>query len=198
MHLNNKLMISKSKGILTTLPKIATGTCSRRLAVRGPARPAGLGAGGARGCPGSGTAGSDGWHTRCPGWGQCRRRSGRCSRAGGRCQQRQRDAGLGSSPYPRGGDAGPAATAPGATLSQGRVSAGGCSYGLPLPCSTVGMVQVMARADGERLWGGSRALATALAGVGGPGPGCVRVPQPGWVQECRGTCPGTQTTKLSP
>lgn len=173
-------MISKSKGILTTLPKIATGTCSRRLAVRGPARPAGLGAGGARGCPGSGTAGSDGWHTRCPGWGQCRRRSGRCCRAGGRCQQRQRDAGLGSSPCPRGGDAGPAATAPGATLSQGRVSAGGCSYGLPLPCSTVGMVQVMARADGEGFgveaellpqpwleWGGQGQAASGCPSQGG-------------------------------
>lgn len=142
-------MISKSKGILTTLPKIATGTCSRRLAVRGPARPAGPGTGLSRPW--------HGWqrwmaHT-VPGLGQCRRRSGRRCRAGGRCRQRQRDAGLGSSPCPRGGDAGRAATAPGATLSQGWVSAGGCSYGLPLPCSTVGTVQVMARADGEGFGG---------------------------------------------
>lgn len=180
-------MISKSKGILATFPKIATGTCSWCLAVRGPARPQGLAQARAWGYPGTGTvaAGSDG--TRGPGG---------CAASvaglgavqeelsalvqGGRCQQRQRDAGLGSSLRPWEGDAGRAATAPGPRC-HGGVCWGLLLCALPaLQCSGHGAGDGHSRRG--RFWAESWALAKALAGVGGPGPGCVRVPQPGTAQ----------------
>lgn len=188
MHLNNKLIISKSKGILTTSPKIATGTCSWRLAVRGPARPTG---------PGHGAvpalallaAGTDGTHSRSGHVGSVAGLGAvqgvlSVLEQGGHCQQWQRDTGLGSPLYPCEGHAGPAATAPGPLGHRG------VCWGLLLRAPPALQYSGHGAGDGHsrwgRFWGGSRALGTALAGAGVPGPGCVRVPQPGTAQQgCR-------------
>lgn len=177
-------MVSKSKGILTTLPKIATGTCSWRLAVRGP-RPTGLGAGRARGCPGTGTAA--GMAQAVPaGRGQRGRRSVRCCRPGraGRAEGCERaplrvpgKAMLAELPRPRGP----------------RCHRGVC-WGLRSCARPALQRSGHGAGDGHSRWGrfrgGSRALATALAGAGVPGPGCVRVPQPGTAQGGRGSAAG--------
>lgn len=101
------------------------------------------------------------------GWGQCWRCSARCFRAGLPSVSRE-------------GHAGPTATAPGPPCHRG------VCWGLSLRAPPALQHSGHGAGDGHsrwgRFWGASRALGTALAGAGVPGPGCVRVPQPGMAQ----------------
>lgn len=112
------------------------------------------------------------------GRGQCRRCSVCWSRAG--TASSGRGAGLPSVSLWE-SHAGPAATAPGPLCHRG------VCWGLLLHALPALQYSGHGAGDGRsrwgRFWGGSRALGTALAGAGVPGPGCVRVPQPGKAQE---------------
>lgn len=113
------------------------------------------------------------------GWGQCRRSSVRWCRAGGASSGRGM---RGWAPL----------CVPGKAMlaelpqPQGPRCHGGVCWGLllcalpALQCSGHGAGDGHSRRG--RFWAESWALAKALAGVGGPGPGCVRVPQPGTAQ----------------
>lgn len=155
---------------------------------------------GARGRPGAGMAltALGGLQGVWLGWGQCRGCSRRWCRVGGASRGRGM---RGWAPLCVPGK-GMLAELP---RPQGphchQVSAGGCSHMLSLPCSTVGTVQVMATANGEGFGVEAGLLPQPWLKVGCPGQaasGCLCQAWAGWVQECSGTRPGTQTTKRSP